>query len=206
MNNTTKFQITGLKETLDAFTVLANEIGDKKATSQILRPAIAEVLKPVLAKVKTDAPHGDTGLLSNSFIITVRRPTNKDKRSMYVSQTDTMIGVVNSLPIPAKLKTKFDEQNPEAVANFLATKKGTKANKLAYADLRRAKRKFYAQHNIAYDARVVAMEFGTSHVSARPYLRNALESQAHDVASNLGKILAEKIEKFNKRYFKKNWG
>ena len=125
---------------------------------------------------------------------------------MYVSQTDTMIGVVNSLPIPAKLKTKFDEQNPEAVANFLATKKGTKANKLAYADLRRAKRKFYAQHNIAYDARVVAMEFGTSHVSARPYLRNALESQAHDVASNLGKILAEKIEKFNKRYFKKNWG
>jgi hypothetical protein len=191
---TSKFAITGMQETLDVFRLLADEIGDKKATSKILQPAVREAMMPVLRKAQVDAPKGDTGLLTKSLGITARRPSNKDRRSMYVSSTDAVIAVVTSKRIPRRLKTKFDDQNASVVNNYLYA--SDKNKKEAYKELRRAKRKFYAENDMAYDARIVAMEFGTSHVAARPFLRNALESQAQDVARRLGEILNVRMSRF----------
>ena len=40
------------------------------------------------------------------------------------------------------------------------------------------------------------MEFGTKNVAPKPYLRPALESQANAVATKLGEIIKNKIEKY----------
>jgi HK97 gp10 family phage protein len=191
---TTKIAITGMQETLDIFRQLADEIGDKKATSKILQPAVKEAMQPVLRMAQIDAPKGETGLLTQSLGITARRPTSRDRRSMYVSSTDAVIAVVQSKRIPRSLKSKFDNENASVVNNYLYA--GDSDKDKAYKDLRRAKRKFYAQHGLAYDARVTAMEFGTSHVAARPFLRKALESQAQDVARRLGEILNNRMSRF----------
>lgn len=185
-----------MQETLDVFRLLAEEIGDKKATSKILQPAVKEAMIPVLRKAQADAPHGDTGLLEKSLGITARRPTSKDKRSMYVSSTDAVIAVVSSKNIPRRLKQEFNAGHSDLINHYIAQEKNSKAAKAAYATIKSAKRKFYANKDIAYDARIVAMEFGTSHVSARPFLRKALESQAQDVAKNLGEILNIRMSRF----------
>lgn len=191
-----KFEITGMSETLDIFRQLAEEIGDKKATSKILQPAVKEAMQPVLQTAINTAPVGETGLLVKSLGITARRPTKKDRKSLYVSPTDVVIAIVSSRPIPRRLKQKFDEQHGDLISNFTNAKRGSNQAKQAYAELRRAKRKFYAEKDIAYDARVVAMEFGTSHNAARPFLRKSLESQAQTVAQRLGEILRERMSRF----------
>ena len=56
------FKIEGLKEVQNAFDELANDIGDKKARSSVLVPAVREAMKPVLSVAKTLAPK-DTGEL-----------------------------------------------------------------------------------------------------------------------------------------------
>ena len=71
-----KFEVEGLKETLEAFTQLQNEIGDKDAKSKVLIPAVRDAMKPVLAMAKAMAPK-DTGLLERSLYITARRPSNQ---------------------------------------------------------------------------------------------------------------------------------
>lgn len=79
------------------FRELADEIGDKKANSKILVPAVREAMKPVLAQARADAPE-DTGGLKRSLQVEARRPTRKDKRSKYISSTDTVISLVTTAP------------------------------------------------------------------------------------------------------------
>ena len=193
--NSLKFKIEGLNETLSIFNDLAKEIGDKDATSKILVPAVREAMQPVLSKAIGDAPK-DTGLLAKSLGIAARRPTNKDRKSMYITATDTVVAIVSSKVIPKRLKDKFSEAHTDLIAKFTNTKKGSKARESAYKDVRRAKRKFYEQHDIAYDARIVAMEFGTAHNAAKPFLRNSLESQSDEVARKLGDILQVRMSRF----------
>ena len=91
------------------FRELADEIGDKKANSKILIPAVREAMKPVLAKARTDAPV-DTGGLKRSLQVEARRPNRKDKRSKYIANTDTVISLVTTAPGKklAKLGIKSD--------------------------------------------------------------------------------------------------
>ena len=89
------FKIEGLKEVLAAFDELAEEIGDKKATSKILVPAVREAMQPVLNQAVANAPV-DTGALKISLQIEARRPTRLDKRSKYVHNTDTVIAAVTT--------------------------------------------------------------------------------------------------------------
>ena len=79
------------------FRELADEIGDKKANSKILVPAVREAMKPVLAQARANAPE-DTGGLKRSLQVEARRPTRKDKRSKYISSTDTVISLVTTAP------------------------------------------------------------------------------------------------------------
>ena len=91
------------------FRELADEIGDKKANSKILIPAVRESMKPVLAKARADAPV-DTGGLKRSLQVEARRPNRKDKRSKYIASTDTVISLVTTAPGKklAKLGIKSD--------------------------------------------------------------------------------------------------
>jgi HK97 gp10 family phage protein len=169
--NTTKFAINGLSETLEIFKLLEEEIGDKTARSKILIPAIRKVMKPVLDKAKSLVP-SDTGMLRNSLTIVARRPNRNDKRSIYVSKTDSVIAMVTTKPIPAKVKKQTAGMN------------------------RKYAKKFYASKGLIYDGRAIANEFGTAKMAAQPFMRTSLESQATIVSASLGEILRQKIEQY----------
>ena len=102
-------KLEGVGSVHAVFRELADEIGDKKANSKILIPAVRESMKPVLAKARADAPV-DTGGLKRSLQVEARRPNRKDKRSKYIASTDTVISLVTTAPGKklAKLGIKSD--------------------------------------------------------------------------------------------------
>jgi HK97 gp10 family phage protein len=102
-------KLEGVGSVQAVFRELADEIGDKKANSKILIPAVRESMKPVLAKARTDAPV-DTGGLKRSLQVEARLPNRKDKRSKYIANTDTVISLVTTAPGKklAKLGIKSD--------------------------------------------------------------------------------------------------
>ena len=102
-------KLEGVGNVQAVFRELADEIGDKKANSKILIPAVREAMKPVLAKARADAPV-DTGGLKRSLQVEARRPNRKDKRSKYIANTDTVISLVTTAPGKklAKLGIKSD--------------------------------------------------------------------------------------------------
>ena len=102
-------KLEGVGSVQAVFRELADEIGDKKANSKILIPAVRESMKPVLAKARADAPV-DTGGLNRSLQVEARRPNRKDKRSKYIASTDTVISLVTTAPGKklAKLGIKSD--------------------------------------------------------------------------------------------------
>ena len=175
----TTFEVKGLKETLEVFEQLRNEIGDKQSTSKVLVPAVREAMKPVLAMAKALSPK-DTGALDRSLYITARRPTRKDMKSRYVTPKDSVISLVSSRPIPKKLKQQLN----------------AKYGNLKGSEYKKARRKFYTEAGVMFDARAIANEFGTAKMSAKPFLRISLESQAQMVASQLGMILKQKMEAY----------
>ena len=175
----TNFQVKGLSETLGVFEDLRNQIGDAKKSSALLVKTVKQAMLPVLAMAKGLVPK-DTGLLDQSLSIVARRPTGKDMKSRYVLPSDSAIAMVTTKPIPKKLKTEFHS----AFGNL----KGK--------EYKRARNKFYQDAGSFYDARAIANEFGTAKMAAKPYLRVSLESQQQAVASSLGTILAQNIEKY----------
>ena len=164
----TSFEITGLKETLQVFQDLENEIGDKKARSKVLIPSVREAMKSVLAMAKSLSPK-DTGLLERTLTIVARRPNRNDKKSKYINKGDSVISIVTTKPIPKKLKQQSAGMS------------------------RSEKKKFYASKNRLYDARAVANEFGTANMNAKPFMRVSLESQSSMVATKLGELINQNI-------------
>lgn len=182
-----KFQINGLKETLDIFNDIAEQIGDKKARSKILIPAVKMAMKPVLYAAKQMAQSNNTGLLSDSLRITGRRPTAKDKKSQYVTNSDSVIAYVITKPIPRKLKKKFSEKFASENPNIFDK-----------SEYKRQKRKFMESFGHFYDARAVANEFGTANRPAKPFLRPALEYQQQHVVELLKLSIDQKIRQYSK--------
>ena len=88
-------KLEGIGEVDKALRALEIEFGDKMAQSKVLVPAVREALKPVLAQAKANAPK-DSGDLQKSLIIEARRPTRRDRRSKYVTKTDTVIAAVTT--------------------------------------------------------------------------------------------------------------
>lgn len=115
------FQVVGLKDVNKVFQELADEIGDKKATSKILVPAVREAMKPVLQAAKADAPE-DTGALKRSLQIEARRPNRRDKKSKYVSSTDNVIAVVTTAS-GKKLKKMGIKSDARSIAQEFGTAK-----------------------------------------------------------------------------------
>jgi HK97 gp10 family phage protein len=102
-------KLEGIGDVDKALKALEDEFGDKLARSKVLIPAVREALKPVLLQAKINTPK-DTGDLARSLIVEARRPNNKDRKSKYVTQTDTVIAAVTTAPSKklAKMGIKSD--------------------------------------------------------------------------------------------------
>ena len=186
----TTFDVKGLKETLEVFEQLRIDIGNKNATSKVLVPAVKEAMKPVLYMAQAHAPY-DTGMLERSLDIVGRKPTNADRKSRYITALDDAIAIVNTRPIPKRVKGAMWN----AVGHLYNPNK--KADNSAF---KAAKKTFYEDQGYLYDARAIANEFGTANRSAKPFLRISLESQAQSVTEALGIILKQKIEQYRSKY------
>ncbi len=88
-------KLEGIGNVDKALKALEDEFGDKLARSKVLIPAVREALKPVLIQAKANAPK-DSGDLTRSLIVEARRPTSRDRRSKYVTRTDTVIAAVTT--------------------------------------------------------------------------------------------------------------
>ena len=124
-------KLEGVGSVQAVFRELADEIGDKKANSKILIPAVREAMKPVLAKAIGEAPE-DTGGLKRSLQVEARRPNRKDKRSKYIANTDTVISLVTTASGKklAKLGIKSDAR---AMAQEFGTARNPKHSYLRVA-------------------------------------------------------------------------
>ena len=91
----TTMRVEGLVEIQRVFEKLQMEIGDKTARSKILMPAIKKAMKPVKTTALALSPN-DTDDLDKSMKVTAKRPSKKDKRSKYIDENDTVIGVLTA--------------------------------------------------------------------------------------------------------------
>ena len=115
-------KLEGVGSVQAVFRELADEIGDKKANSKILIPAVREAMKPVLAKARTDAPVDTApgkklaklGIKSDARAIaqefgTARNPAHPYLRAALESQSTS---VVNNLAgILARRIDKYKKAN-----------------------------------------------------------------------------------------------
>jgi hypothetical protein len=178
-------KLTGLGEVDKALKDLEADFGVKESSRKVLVPAVRESLRPVLTMAKSLAPK-ETGALAATLQIEARKPTSRDMRSKYISRTDTVVGMVTTKAFPKKLKKQFYEQNVDLLKN----------NKKAF----RKKFQQYAYSiGFPYDARAIVQEFGSATVPATPFLRPALEANAQSTVTNLGQILARRINQFRSK-------
>lgn len=105
------------KELLDQ---LEDDFGPKDSKA-LLRKAMRISMQPVLQAAKILAPV-DTGALVASLQVEARKPTRKDKRSKYVSESDVAIAQVTTAP-GNKLAKKGIKSDARAVANEFGTAK-----------------------------------------------------------------------------------
>ena len=175
-------KLEGIGAVDSALRELEAEFGAKTTQSKVLIPAVREALKPVLSAAIANAPK-DTGGLALSLQIEARRPNNRDRRSKYITQTDTVMAAVTTAS--GKKLEAMSEGKGLARARKRLSKMGVEN-----AD---------SFMGIKSDARVVAQEFGTAKNSAHPYVRPALEANAQSTVNRLGEILGRRIQQFRSK-------
>lgn len=176
MGEKVTISITGAKELKDVLREMEADFGTKE-TSKVLIGAMRDSLAPTLARAKTLVPK-DTGTLAASLRVEARKPTRRDKRSIYINETDTIIATVTTAP-PSKFVKIYDIE-----ASY------------------KAKKDKYKKVKAIGDARHIAMEFGTAKLAAKPYLRPALESTAFQVLNNLADKIKLRLLKYRSKYNK----
>jgi len=163
-------------EGFQEFQDLAKKIADDfgfKDAQNIMVSAARIAMRSALSSAQSAAPV-DTGGLRQSLQIEARKPRAKDKRSKYINQNDVAIALITTAPGTKLARKKFINQ-----------------------------RTGVSQIGIKSDARATAMEFGTAKVPAQPFLRPALESNSNTITNDLGKSLAQALEKYKARQAKK---
>lgn len=174
-------KLEGIGNVMKAFEELAEEIGDKKARSKVLIPAARAAIKPVLQLAQQKAPV-ETGALKMLLQVEARRPTNRDKRSKYITKSDTVIAVVTTAS--GKKMKAMSEGKGLARTRKRLIKMGATAEEAA------------SFMGFKSDARAIAQEFGTASNPSQPYLRPALESQSQSTVDRLADELKKYIQKF----------
>jgi HK97 gp10 family phage protein len=167
-------KVEGFKELEALFDEMMEDFGEKDQ-KKILRKAAGTAMQPVLQRAKTLAPV-DTGAMAASLRLASSIPSKKAKRSIYVNENDTVISTVTTASGKQLEKLKFYNY-----AESYKQKKDVKTK------------------GVASDARVIANEFGTGKMVARPFLRPALESQSYNVVNSLGDSLAESLRRYRSR-------
>lgn len=175
-------KLEGIGEVDKALRQLEADFGQKESAKKVLVPAVRESLRPVLNQAIASAPK-ETGGLALSLQIEARRPTSRDRRSKYITQTDTVIGAVTTAS--AKKLAKMSEGK-----GLLSARR--KLKKLGFENAE-------AFTGVASDARAVAQEFGSARNPATPYLRPALEANAQTTVNNLAQILARRINEYRSK-------
>lgn len=165
--------ITGAQELKDVLKQMQADFGTKE-TAKVLISATKQALQPALATAKSMVPQ-DTGALAASLRIEGRRPSRRDKRSVYVNETDTVIATITTAP-PSKFVKVYDTE-----ASY------------------KAKKDKYKKIQAPDDARHIAMEFGTAKTPMQPYLRPSLESTAGTVITILGESIRTIIYKYRSK-------
>jgi HK97 gp10 family phage protein len=167
-------QFTGMVE----FQQLLDEIKQdfsEKDQKKILTTAVRQAMSPVLSKAQALAPK-DTGALTASLRLEARKPTKRDRKSIYVNTSDVVIGTVT-------------------------TASGKQLAKKTFKNIKTGKK----QKGIASDGRAIANEFGTKtefgsvHNAAKPYMRPALETSAPAVLNSLSEVLKVALERYRSK-------
>lgn len=174
---TVKFE--GGKEFAEMLDQMTADFGPKD-TKRILTQAVRKSMQPVLQKAVAIV-RKDSGALAASLRIESKKPSAKDKRSLYVNATDVVISKVTIAP-----------PNVLAKKRFLNLKSGP-ANTSAF------NKRPIKQIGIQLDMRGLANEFGTAKLPAKPFLRPALESGAPMVLGSLKDALALALQKYKSR-------
>lgn len=170
-----KFYFEGFKEFDELLTQIQKDFSEKDSAG-ILRKAVRKAMEPALSAAR-GAVSVDTGALRESLQVEARKPTNKDRRSKYVSRGDVAIGLVSTAP-------------------------GWKLARTAYLNQRTVKKqknKEMKTIGIKSDARATALEFGTAKMGAKPFLRDALKNTSSEVLRVLGSSLKIELEKYKQR-------
>lgn len=173
------FYFEGYKEFDELLTQMEKDFSEKDVKG-VLRKAVRKAMAPALAAAQ-GAVSVDTGALKASLQIEARKPTNKDKRSKYVSDGDVAIGLVSTAP-------------------------GYKLARTAYLNQRTLKKQKNPEMKtigIKSDARANALEFGTAKMAARPFLRDALKNSASEVLRVLGQSLKIELERYKQRQIRR---
>jgi len=165
-------QFEGWAETAELFKQITEDFGTKDATN-IMRSAVRQSMKPVLAKARALVAK-DTGALAQSLQVETRKPSRKDFRSKYIFPGDVVVGAVT-------------------------TASGKKLAKLKFNNIKTGQK----QVGTKSDARATALEFGTVAMTSRPFLRPALESSASQVTSTLGTSLGVALKKYKAKQAKR---
>jgi HK97 gp10 family phage protein len=167
-----KIAFYGQPEFTEVLRQMQDDFGEKDQ-KKILTSAMRLAMKPVLAKARNLVPK-DTGALSASLRIEARKPTKRDRNSVYVSPTDTVIGTVT-------------------------TASGKQLAKKTFKNIKTGKK----QKGIPSDARAYANEFGTAKMAGRPFLRPALETSSSQMLDSLTQSLKTAILKYQAKQPKK---
>ena len=165
-------QFEGWAETAELFKQITDDFGTKDANN-ILRSAVRQSMKPVLAKARSLVAK-DTGALAQSLQVETRKPGRKDFRSKYIFPGDVVVGAVT-------------------------TASGKKLAKLKFNNMKTGQK----QVGTKSDARATALEFGTVAMTPRPFLRPALESSASQVTGTLGTSLGVALKKYKAKQAKR---
>jgi hypothetical protein len=167
-------KVEGFKELEALFEEMMEDFGEKDQ-KKILRKAAGTSMQPVLQRAKMLAPV-DTGAMARSLRLAASIPSRKDRRSIYISDNDTVISTVT-------------------------TASGKQLEKLTFYNYKESykQKKDVKTTGVASDARVIANEFGTGKMAARPFLRPALESESYNVVNSLGDSLAESLRRYKTR-------
>jgi len=176
-------KLEGIGEVDEMLRQLASEIGDKEANSKILIPAVRKAFQPVLATAQQLAPK-ETGALTLSLQVEARRPTSADRRSKYVTCTDTVIAAVTTAS--GKKMAAMSEGK-----GLLRSQR--RLRKMGHADLAESFKGFHS------DARAIAQEFGSARNPQHAYLRPALEARSQETVNELASILKDKILQYRSK-------
>jgi HK97 gp10 family phage protein len=168
MSKIVSVQFTGVKEFEELLGEMQDDFGVKDQ-KKILTAAVRKSMAPVLSKARQLAPI-DTGALRASLRIEARKPSRRDRKSMYVNPSDVVIGTVTTASGKQLAKKKFTN-----------IKTGQK------------------QIGIESDGRAIANEFGTAKIAAKPYMRPALETTTASVLTELGDNLRAQLIKYKSR-------